>query len=76
MRRILAISILLEPRSRTGGEVGYLEIFNYATAIPVLIRCESNRVEKILSLTLQRRTREELSRYFSPKGKPPYLWIQ
>lgn len=66
----------LEPRSRTGSEVGYLEIFNYATEIPVQIRCESNGAEKVLSLTLKRRTHEELRRYFGPQGKPPYPWIQ
>lgn len=59
---------------RTGGEIGYIDIFNYGTAIPLKVEYEINGKPAAMELTLVRRTDEEIRRYFGPGGTPPYPW--
>jgi hypothetical protein len=60
---------------RSGGAVGSFDIFNYGTKIPVKVECEVDGTKAIVELTLERRTPEELNRYFGPGGRPPYPWF-
>jgi hypothetical protein len=66
--------VTLEPRSRSGGEIGSFPIPNYGTEIPVTVTYELDGKPGVLSLKLTRRTHEELKRYFGPNGRPPYPW--
>lgn len=59
---------------RTGGAVGNFQIFNYGTKIPIKIEYEVDGKLAVVELALERRTHEELKRYFGPDGRPPYPW--
>ena len=61
---------------RTGGEVGSIEISNYGTKIPIKIEYEIDGKAASKNLTLERRTYDELKKYFGPGGVPPYPWYQ
>jgi hypothetical protein len=59
---------------RSGGEVGYIDIFNYGTTIPLKVEYEIDGKPAVMELTLARRTDEEMRKYFGPDGVPPYPW--
>jgi len=70
----LGKTVTLEPKSRSGGEIGSFPISNYGTKIPVTVTYELDGKPGVLNLTLLRRTYDELKQYFSPDGRPPYPW--
>jgi len=81
--RISAPNSILEPidkvfvgveNERTGGEVGYIQISNYGTEIPLKVEYEINGKPAVMELTVVRRTDEEMKKYFGPNGIPPYPW--
>lgn len=59
---------------RTGGEVGSFPIFNYGTKIPIKIDYEIDGKPGTMELSLERRTMDDLDKYFGPGGVPPYPW--
>lgn len=59
---------------RTGGEVGSFPIFNYGTKIPIKCDYELDGKPASIEFTLERRTMEDLDKYFGPGGVPPYPW--
>ena len=61
---------------RSGLLVGSAEVLNFATAIKIDVSYELDGNAAQLSLQLDRRTREELKKYFGKNGKPPYPWYQ
>jgi uncharacterized protein YceK len=65
---------VLPPKSRTGGLIGTIPISNYGTEIPVEVEYAVNGKIETLSLTLARRTYDDLKKYFGPEGTPPYPW--
>jgi hypothetical protein len=60
---------------RSGLEVGQMEVLNYGTLIELEVAYELDGVAGKASLRLERRTPEELERYFGKNGKPPYPWF-
>ncbi|MDI1249925.1 MAG: hypothetical protein PSV13_13760 [Lacunisphaera sp.] len=81
--RITSPGAVLEPKEktfvgvedeRTGGEIGYIQISNYGTQIPLKVDYEINGKPAMMQLTLSRRTAEELEKFFGPNGIPPYPW--
>lgn len=60
---------------RSGLEVGTTGVSNYGTFIELEVAYELDGVAGKRSLRLERRTQEELDRYFGKDGKPPYPWF-
>jgi len=60
---------------RTGLEVGTIEVSSYATFIEVVVAYELDGVAGETALRLERRTPEELERYFGKNGRAPYPWF-
>jgi hypothetical protein len=81
--RVSSRDVTLEPKEkifvgiegeRTGGEVGNMQIFNYGTQIPLKVEYEVGGKPGVLELKLDRRTVEDMKKYFGPDGIPPYPW--
>jgi hypothetical protein len=60
---------------RSGLEVGRIEVSNYGTFIELDVAYELDGVAGKLPLRLERRTQEEIERYFGRNGKAPYPWF-
>ncbi len=60
---------------RSSLEVGKIEVLNYGTFIELDVVYELNGVAGKTSLRLERRTEEEMERYFGKNGTPPYPWF-
>jgi len=60
---------------RSGLEVGTIEVSNYSTIIELDVTYELDGVVGKTSLRLERRTPEELERYFGKNGRAPYPWF-
>jgi hypothetical protein len=60
---------------RSGLEVGTMEVLNYGTFIELDVAYELDGVAGKTSLRLERRTAEEVERYFGKNGTPPYPWF-
>ena len=60
--------------ARTGGEVGYIDIFNYGTTISLKVEYETDGTTAVMELTVARRTDDKMKKYFGPAGIPPYPW--
>jgi len=67
--------IPLSPMTRTGGEVDTVRISNYGTKIPVEIYFRVEGEDRVMKLTLERRTYKDLDKYFGTNGTPPYPWF-
>jgi len=82
--RVSSFNTALEPKEkvfvgvegeRTGGEVGDIQIGNYGTQIRLKVEYEVDGKQAVLEFTANRRTNEELQKYFGPEGIPPYPWF-
>lgn len=68
--------LIAAPQDRSGEAVGNLEIFNYATELPVKVEYELNGRRGSLSLKVMRRTQAELNRHYDDPSTIPYPWYQ
>jgi len=66
--------LIIAPKSRSGTEVGQIPISNYGLEIPITFSFEIDGNPSSLSLKLNRRTFDELKKFFGPEGVPPYPW--
>jgi hypothetical protein len=64
----------IEPQDRPGFEVGQIPISNYGLQIPITIYYQIDGTPGFLSLNLDRRTYDDLKKYFGDDGQPPYPW--
>ncbi|WP_395741967.1 hypothetical protein [Prosthecobacter sp.] len=62
------------PHKETETSAGSFPIFNYGKSIHVTLEVEVAGKTRRLELDLQRRTKEELARYFSDGAARPYPW--
>ena len=66
--------INVAPRDRNGEVIGRIRIFDASRVIPIKVRYELNGKLWAVELLLNRRTKEEESRYFGADWNAPYPW--
>jgi hypothetical protein len=66
--------ILAKGDDRTGLEVGKMRVLNFGTSIEIEVGYELDGLLERTALHLERRTPEDIERYFGKNGKPPYPW--
>jgi hypothetical protein len=62
------------PKARTKVDLGVIDIFDSGKKIPVVVSYTVNGKRIKQSLSLVRRTKDELKAFYGPNGKLPYPW--
>ena len=62
------------PKTRTQVDLGVINIFDSGKNIPVKVNYIVDGKRMTQSLTLIRRTTDELEAFYGPRGKLPYPW--
>lgn len=70
-------TLTAKARSRTRAEFGQLHISNYGERLDLIVQYElANGTKQTKEIVLNRRTEQEIEKYFGSKGRPPYPWFE